>query len=118
MARLHNVEPMSIKLAIFDFDGTLANIFPLFIGSINDLAVHHDFRQIAPHEVDRLSAIGARDIPRDLQLPMHRVPRVIAVLLVVTTSVLLAELTQRWRQANREMSPPIVIPAASQRPAV
>jgi phosphoglycolate phosphatase len=68
---------MSIKLAIFDFDGTLADTFPLFIESINDLAVHHDFRQVAPHEVDRLRAMSARDILRDLQLPMHRVPKVV-----------------------------------------
>ncbi|RFU48499.1 HAD hydrolase-like protein [Paraburkholderia sp. DHOC27] len=68
---------MSIKLAIFDFDGTLADTYPLFIESINDLALHHDFRQVAPHEVDRLRAMGARDILRDLQLPMHRVPKVV-----------------------------------------
>ena len=67
---------MSIKLAIFDFDGTLANTFPLFIESINDLAARHDFRQIADSEIDRLRAMGARDILRDLQLPMHRVPKV------------------------------------------
>lgn len=68
---------MSIKLAIFDFDGTLADTFPLFIESINHLAAHHDFRQVAPHEVDRLRGMAARDILRDLQLPMHRVPKVV-----------------------------------------
>jgi phosphoglycolate phosphatase len=68
---------MTIKLAIFDFDGTLADTYPLFIESINDLALHHDFRQVAAHEVDRLRAMGARDILRDLQLPMHRVPKVV-----------------------------------------
>lgn len=68
---------MTIRLAIFDFDGTLADTYPLFIESLNDLAAHHDFRQVAPHEVNRLRAMGARDILRDLQLPMHRVPKVV-----------------------------------------
>jgi phosphoglycolate phosphatase len=68
---------MTIKLAIFDFDGTLADTFPLFIESINGLAVRHDFRQVERHEVDRLRSMGAREILRDLRLPMHRVPRVL-----------------------------------------
>jgi phosphoglycolate phosphatase len=68
---------MTIKLAIFDFDGTLADTYPLFIESINHLAAHHDFRQVAPQDVDRLRAMGARDILRELQLPMHRVPKVV-----------------------------------------
>lgn len=68
---------MAIKLAIFDFDGTLADTFPLFIDSINGLAVRHDFRQVEHHEVDRLRSMGAREILRDLRLPVHRVPRVL-----------------------------------------
>lgn len=67
---------MTIKLAIFDFDGTLADTFPLFIESLNDLALRHDFRPVAHDEVDRLRSMGAREILRDLRLPMHRVPRV------------------------------------------
>jgi phosphoglycolate phosphatase len=74
---LQHIQSMTIKLAIFDFDGTLADTYPLFIESINHLAVHHDFRQVAPHDVDRLRAMGARDILRELQLPMHRVPKVV-----------------------------------------
>lgn len=71
------IELMTIKLAIFDFDGTLADTFPLFIESLNDLAVRHDFRQVAHTEVDRLRNMGAREILRDLRLPMHRVPKVV-----------------------------------------
>jgi phosphoglycolate phosphatase len=73
----HSIKPMTIRLAIFDFDGTLADTFPLFIESINDLATRHDFRQVSDNEVDRLRAMGARDILRALQLPMHRVPKVV-----------------------------------------
>ncbi|WP_144151642.1 HAD hydrolase-like protein [Paraburkholderia sp. BCC1885] len=68
---------MAIKLAIFDFDGTLADTFPLFVESLNGLAVRHDFRQVEHHEVNRLRSMGAREILRDLRLPMHRVPRVL-----------------------------------------
>lgn len=71
------IRSMPLKLAIFDFDGTLADTFPLFIESINGLAVRHDFRQVERHEVDRLRSMGAREVLRDLRLPMHRVPRVL-----------------------------------------
>jgi phosphoglycolate phosphatase len=71
------VHSMPFKLAIFDFDGTLADTLPLLIESINGLAVRHDFRQVERHEMDRLRSMGAREILRDLRLPIHRVPRVL-----------------------------------------
>jgi phosphoglycolate phosphatase-like HAD superfamily hydrolase len=35
------------KLAIFDFDGTLADSFPWFIGAVNDAAARFGFRGVA-----------------------------------------------------------------------
>ena len=50
----------SYKLAIFDFDGTLADTFPWFCSVINDVAVRYRFRQIDPAETDALRGLSAR----------------------------------------------------------
>jgi phosphoglycolate phosphatase len=69
---------MTVKLAIFDFDGTLANTYPVFIDSINALAAKHRFRQVAPEDEPAFRQLGAADILRKLELPLWRVPAVIA----------------------------------------
>lgn len=69
---------MTIKLAIFDFDGTLADTFPLFVESLNVLATRHNFRQVAHDDVSTLRRLSARDILRELQLPVWRVPKVLS----------------------------------------
>jgi phosphoglycolate phosphatase len=69
---------MTIKLAIFDFDGTLADTFPLFVESLNVLATRHSFRQVAHDEVNTLRGLSAREILRELRLPVWRVPKVLS----------------------------------------
>ena len=69
---------MMIKLAIFDFDGTLADTFSVFAESVNVLAARHGFRQVAHDEVNRLRGLSASEILRELQLPVWRVPKVLS----------------------------------------
>jgi phosphoglycolate phosphatase len=69
---------MTTRLAIFDFDGTLADTYPVFIGSINALAVRHRFRQVEHHETEALRRLSAIDVLRELRLPLWRVPAVAA----------------------------------------
>jgi phosphoglycolate phosphatase len=69
---------MTVKLAIFDFDGTLADTYPVFVDSINALAERHQFRQIAADEEHTLRQLSAADILRELELPIWRVPAVIS----------------------------------------
>jgi phosphoglycolate phosphatase len=45
---------MRYRLAIFDFDGTLADSFPFFVSVFNELAMRHRFRSIDLAEVERL----------------------------------------------------------------
>jgi phosphoglycolate phosphatase len=68
---------MSIKLAIFDFDGTLANTFPLFLDTLGDLAARHNFTMPVQTDVDKLRGSSAKEILRELQLPLWRVPKVL-----------------------------------------
>jgi phosphoglycolate phosphatase len=37
---------MKYRLAIFDFDGTLADSFPFFVRVINQLAEQHGFKKV------------------------------------------------------------------------
>jgi phosphoglycolate phosphatase len=53
---------MPYKLALFDFDGTLADSFPWFTTVMNDAADKFGFRRIAAHEVDTLRGKSAREM--------------------------------------------------------
>jgi phosphoglycolate phosphatase len=65
---------MRYKLAIFDFDGTLADSFPWFCRILNDVADRFGFRGTAPHEIDALRSMGARDLMRHFGIPAWKMP--------------------------------------------
>lgn len=64
------------RLAIFDFDGTLADSFPWFLQRFNNLADRHRFRRIEEHEVEALRGKSARQMMAHLRLPAWRLPLV------------------------------------------
>ncbi len=68
--------PCPVQLAIFDFDGTLADTFPFFLSVFNELAVEHGMRTVAAHEIDALRQMSARDIMRHVKLPLVKLPSV------------------------------------------
>ena len=65
---------MKYRLAIFDFDGTLADSFPWFLEIVNDLADRFRFRRIEAHEVDTLRGYDARAMIRHLRTPAWKLP--------------------------------------------
>lgn len=67
---------MRYRLAIFDFDGTLADSFPWFLRIVNRLADEHRFRRIEEHEVETLRGRGARQVVAHIGLPAWKLPRV------------------------------------------
>lgn len=67
---------MRYRLAIFDFDGTLADSFPWFLSVVNVLADEHGFRRMEEHEVETLRGQGARQIVAHMRLPAWKMPRV------------------------------------------
>jgi phosphoglycolate phosphatase len=67
---------MRYRLAIFDFDGTLADSFSWFLGVVNVLADEHGFRRMEEHEVETLRGQGARQIVAHMRLPAWKMPRV------------------------------------------
>lgn len=67
---------MGYRLAIFDFDGTLADSFPWFLETVNEAAARYRFRRIEPHEVDELRGYDARRMMKHLGLPLWKLPLV------------------------------------------
>ena len=62
------------QLAIFDFDGTLADSFPWFIGVLNGVADRYGFNRVQPDEVEQLRGYDARQIMRHLRVPSWKLP--------------------------------------------
>jgi phosphoglycolate phosphatase len=65
---------MRYKLAIFDFDGTLADSFPWFSGVLNDVARRFHFRPVRDDETETLRGMSAREILVHLGIPRWKVP--------------------------------------------
>jgi phosphoglycolate phosphatase len=66
--------PIRYRLAIFDFDGTLADSFPWFLEIVNDVADRFGFRRIEEHEVDTLRGYDVRGMIRHLRTPAWKLP--------------------------------------------
>lgn len=67
---------MKCKLAIFDFDGTLADTLPWFFTAVNRMAEKHGFNRIEVGEVDTLRGYSARQIVEHLGVPAWKIPRI------------------------------------------
>ena len=68
--------PISYRLAIFDFDGTLADSFPFFLGVFNELAAKHDFNPVKREDIQGLRALDAKQIMAHVGLPAWKLPLV------------------------------------------
>ncbi|MGO4736612.1 HAD-IA family hydrolase [Bosea sp. 2KB_26] len=66
------------SLAIFDFDGTLADSFPWFCSVLNETARRFGFREVQEQERDDLRALGSREIVAHLGVPLWKLPAIAA----------------------------------------
>jgi phosphoglycolate phosphatase len=64
------------QLAIFDFDGTLADTLPWFFSAVNRMADKHGFKRIEAGEVDMLRGYSARQVVAHLGVPAWKLPRI------------------------------------------
>jgi phosphoglycolate phosphatase len=67
---------VTFRLAIFDFDGTLADSFPFFLEVYGTLAEAHGFRRLSTTELDTLRGYEARKMMEHVGLPLWKMPRV------------------------------------------
>jgi phosphoglycolate phosphatase len=65
---------MPYRLAIFDFDGTLADTFPFFLSVFNQIADLHGFRRIDLGGVEQLRHHSMREMMRHVGMPMWKLP--------------------------------------------
>jgi len=68
---------MRYRLAIFDFDGTLADTLPWSIGAMNELAERYRFRRVREEEVEAMRGWEVRRIVEHLGVPMWRMPTIV-----------------------------------------
>ncbi len=70
-------DALTYKLAIFDFDGTLADSFPWFASVLNDVADQFGFRRVETDaEVEMLRGLRSRQIIDHLGIPWWKLPLV------------------------------------------
>lgn len=67
---------MPFSLAIFDLDGTLADSFPWFLRTINDVADRFGFRRVRDEDVEELRHASSREILSRLEVPMWKLPAI------------------------------------------
>ena len=67
---------MKYRLAIFDFDGTLADSFPWFLAVVNEAADRYRFRRMGGDEAEALRGHDARHIMAHVALPAWKLPLV------------------------------------------
>lgn len=65
---------MRYRLAIFDFDGTLADSFPFFLGVFNSIADLHGFRRIDIDKAGQLRHHGMRQVMAHVGMPAWKLP--------------------------------------------
>jgi phosphoglycolate phosphatase len=67
---------MRYRLAIFDFDGTLADSFPWFVQVMNEAADLYRFRRVDPADAQSLRGLDARRVIEHVRLPAWKLPLV------------------------------------------
>jgi phosphoglycolate phosphatase len=65
---------MTYRLAIFDFDGTLADSFPFFLSVFNTIADRHGFKRIDTAQAARYRHYGTRQMMDLVGLPAWKLP--------------------------------------------
>jgi phosphoglycolate phosphatase len=64
------------RLAVFDFDGTLAETFAWCLGAVNRLTDTHGFNRIEAGDLDALRGSSARRVVAHLGIPGWKLPRI------------------------------------------
>ncbi|MCK1622631.1 HAD family hydrolase [Bradyrhizobium sp. 160] len=67
---------MPYSLAIFDLDGTLADSFPWFLRTINDVADRFGFRRVKDEDIEKLRHASSREILSHLEVPLWKLPAI------------------------------------------
>ena len=64
------------SLAIFDFDGTLADSFPWFLSTLDQTADRFDLNRVRPDEIEELRDLSSREVLQRLGVPPLKLPAI------------------------------------------
>jgi len=64
------------RLAIFDYDGTLADSLPWFRSVFQDLITRFDLAPVSAEEMEGLRGLSGREIMARLKMPMWKLPAI------------------------------------------
>ncbi len=64
------------SLAIFDFDGTLADSFPWFIASLDQTTEHFGLTRVDPAQIEALRDLSSREALNHLGVPLLKLPAI------------------------------------------
>lgn len=67
---------MKYPLAIFDFDGTLADSLPQLLSIFNRLAEEFRFNKIGEEDIKTLQTLDVRQVLKSLRIPFWKLPRI------------------------------------------
>lgn len=76
MRKLRPTSDAAARLAIFDFDGTLADSADWMIGALRQLAREYGFHAPSGAEIARLRGLPTRDVLRALRVPIVQLPSI------------------------------------------
>jgi phosphoglycolate phosphatase len=65
------------NLAIFDFDGTIADSAAWFGNALNEVTRHNGFREVSAEQREMLRSRSAREIFAYLQIPSWKLPSIV-----------------------------------------
>ncbi|ACJ00857.1 HAD hydrolase-like protein [Rhodospirillum centenum] len=69
---------MTVRLAIFDFDGTLADSYPWFAANFNSMAERWRVPRLSAEELEAMRDTGARTLIAHLGVPSWKLPLIAA----------------------------------------
>lgn len=67
---------MTYRLVLFDFDGTLADTFPLFVQLLHPIAARFGFRAPEAHELDHLRGLSTAAVLAACGVPRWKLPAI------------------------------------------
>jgi len=65
---------MSIKVIVFDFDGTLADTFNAIVRIANRLADDFGYKPLMPSDIEKVRNLSARQIIHESGVPLFKIP--------------------------------------------
>jgi phosphoglycolate phosphatase len=74
ISKLESNRPTKYKVAIFDFDGTLADSFPFFLSILDDLADKYHRERVTPEQLCELRKLSTPELLKYFKFPIWRLP--------------------------------------------